>query len=137
MVLARRNQCEQWAAANECVTNAKYSCVCCLLCVLWAASASIFILRAGFSAGAKIANKRVWVINVGLRSPGQVLRASFLMVKGAIEGHDAESLEADYDAQTRPDRPVNCPRPLTSAVVTLDAETRPRRDLLARFSASD
>jgi hypothetical protein len=55
VVLASRNQCEQWAAATECVTNARYSCVCGLLCVFWGSltSCSISCVRvSSFSAQA-------------------------------------------------------------------------------------
>jgi hypothetical protein len=65
VVLASRNQCERWAAANECVTNAKYSCVCGLLCVLLGSLTILGCVRV-CTAGAKTANKPVWLINVGL-----------------------------------------------------------------------
>jgi len=48
VVLASCNQCEQWAAANEWVTNAKYSCVYGLLCVLLGSLRIDCWLRAGF-----------------------------------------------------------------------------------------
>ena len=109
-----------------------------LLCLSWAASASIFILRAGFAAGAK--NSKQTCLGDQRRPLKRGIRPSSLLreVETALREADARLLIALRDG-ARPARPPQVPYPRYSQCgpspeKRREAETPPRRRYRSEFT---